>query len=212
MALLARLARPTLWIGPTVGLALDVSNLSRVVFRYNRINCPRMRKKRSAAVFLINEQVTPKMNRFISHSHCTALLKSACPNWEITVFNKIINWFIRSSCIFMRPVEQPYRQLHTFCIFRGSGENCRICPQGGEVAQFVRVTKIIWPIWPEFPEVWQEKLIFSCHTSGNSGQIVCTRHYSLNTIIAFYSVIEWSNFAVSVWSMTCQATMLSHFT
>ena len=25
-------------------------------------------------------------------------------------------------------------------------------------------------------------------------QIVCTRHYSLNTIIAFYSVIEWSNF------------------
>ena len=43
-------------------------------------------------------------------------------------------------------------------------------------------------------------------------QIVCTRHYSLNTIIAFYSVIEWSNFAVSVWSMTCQATTLSHFT
>jgi len=43
-------------------------------------------------------------------------------------------------------------------------------------------------------------------------QIVCTRHYSLNTIIAFYSVIEWSNFAVSVWSMACQATMLSHFT
>ena len=43
-------------------------------------------------------------------------------------------------------------------------------------------------------------------------QIVCTRHYSLNTIIAFYSVIEWSNFAVSVWSMSCQATTLSHFT
>ena len=32
-------------------------------------------------------------------------------------------------------------------------------------------------------------------------QIVCTRHYSLNTVIAFYSVIEWSNFAVSVWLM-----------
>ena len=43
-------------------------------------------------------------------------------------------------------------------------------------------------------------------------QIVCIRHYSLNTIIAFYSVIEWSNFAVSVWSMACQATTLSHFT
>ena len=44
-------------------------------------------------------------------------------------------------------------------------------------------------------------------------QIVCTRHYSLNTIIiAFYSVIEWSNFAVSVWSIACQATTLSHFT
>ena len=43
-------------------------------------------------------------------------------------------------------------------------------------------------------------------------QIVCTRHYSLNTIIAFYSVIESSNFAVSVWSMACQATVLSHFT
>jgi len=42
-------------------------------------------------------------------------------------------------------------------------------------------------------------------------QIVCTRHYSLNTIIAFYSVIEWSNFAVSVWSMACQSTTLSHF-
>jgi len=26
------------------------------------------------------------------------------------------------------------------------------------------------------------------------------------------SVNEWSNFAVSVWSMACQATMLSHFT
>jgi len=37
-------------------------------------------------------------------------------------------------------------------------------------------------------------------------QIVCTRHYSLNTIIAFYSVTEWSNFAVSVWPMACQAT------
>jgi len=35
---------------------------------------------------------------------------------------------------------------------------------------------------------------------------------SLNTTIAFYSVIEWSNFAVSVWSMVCQATTLSHFT
>ena len=43
-------------------------------------------------------------------------------------------------------------------------------------------------------------------------QIVCTRHYSVNTIFAFYSVIEWSNFAVSVWSMACQATTLSHFT
>ena len=43
-------------------------------------------------------------------------------------------------------------------------------------------------------------------------QIVCTRHYSLNTKIAFYSVNEWSNFAVSVWSMACQATTLSHFT
>jgi len=43
-------------------------------------------------------------------------------------------------------------------------------------------------------------------------QIICTRHYSLNTIIAFYSAIEWSNFAVSVWSMACQATTLSHFT
>ena len=43
-------------------------------------------------------------------------------------------------------------------------------------------------------------------------QIVCTRHYSLNTIIAFYSVIEWSNFALSVWSMACQATTLAHFT
>jgi len=42
-------------------------------------------------------------------------------------------------------------------------------------------------------------------------QTVCTRHYSLNTIIAFYSVNEWSNFAVSVWSMACQASMLSHF-
>ena len=43
-------------------------------------------------------------------------------------------------------------------------------------------------------------------------QIVCTRHYCLNTIIAFYSVIEWSNFAVSVRSMACQATTLAHFT
>ena len=43
-------------------------------------------------------------------------------------------------------------------------------------------------------------------------QIVCTRHYSLNTIIAFCSVTEWSNFAVSIWSMACQATTLSHFT
>jgi len=43
-------------------------------------------------------------------------------------------------------------------------------------------------------------------------QIVCIRPYSLNTIIAFYSVNEWSNFAVSVWSMACHATMLSHFT
>ena len=43
-------------------------------------------------------------------------------------------------------------------------------------------------------------------------QIVCTRHYSLNTIIAFYSVNVWSNFAVSLWSMACHATMLSHFT
>jgi len=43
-------------------------------------------------------------------------------------------------------------------------------------------------------------------------QIVCTRRCSLNTIIAFYSVNEWTNFAVSVWSMVCQATMLSHFT
>ena len=31
-------------------------------------------------------------------------------------------------------------------------------------------------------------------------------------IIAFYSVIEWSNFAVSVWSMACRATTLSHVT
>ena len=43
-------------------------------------------------------------------------------------------------------------------------------------------------------------------------QIVCIRHYSLNTIIAFYSVNEWTNFAVSVWSMACQATMPSNFT
>ena len=43
-------------------------------------------------------------------------------------------------------------------------------------------------------------------------QIVFTRHYSLNTINTFYSVNEWSNFAVSVWSRAWQATMLSHFT
>ena len=43
-------------------------------------------------------------------------------------------------------------------------------------------------------------------------QIVCIRHYHLNTIIAFYSVNEWMNFAVSVWLMACHATMLSHFT
>ena len=43
-------------------------------------------------------------------------------------------------------------------------------------------------------------------------QIVCICHYSLNTIIAFYSVNEWSNFAVSVWSMACQVTMPSNFT
>jgi len=43
-------------------------------------------------------------------------------------------------------------------------------------------------------------------------QIVGIRHYSLNTITAFCSVIEWSNFAVSAWSMACQATMLPHFT
>ena len=43
-------------------------------------------------------------------------------------------------------------------------------------------------------------------------QTVCTRHYALNTIIAFYSVNEWSNFAVSVRSMACQATTLSHYT
>jgi len=43
-------------------------------------------------------------------------------------------------------------------------------------------------------------------------QIVCIRPYSLNTIIAFYSVNEWANFAVSVWLMACHATMLSHFT
>jgi len=30
-------------------------------------------------------------------------------------------------------------------------------------------------------------------------QIVCIRPYSLNTIIAFYFVNEWLNFAVSVW-------------
>jgi len=30
------------------------------------------------------------------------------------------------------------------------------------------------------------------------------------TINAFYTVNEWSNFAVSNWSMACQATLLSH--
>jgi len=43
-------------------------------------------------------------------------------------------------------------------------------------------------------------------------QIVCIRPYSLNTIIAFYSVNEWTNFAGSVWLMACHATTLSHFT
>ena len=43
-------------------------------------------------------------------------------------------------------------------------------------------------------------------------QIVCIRRCSLNTMIAFYSVNEWSNFAVSVWSMAWQATMLLYFT
>jgi len=43
-------------------------------------------------------------------------------------------------------------------------------------------------------------------------QIVCIRHYFLNTIIAFYSVNEWLNFAVSVWSMAWQATVTSNFT
>jgi len=42
--------------------------------------------------------------------------------------------------------------------------------------------------------------------------LYCIRPYSLNTMIAFYSVNEWSNFAVSVWFMACHATMLSHFT
>jgi len=42
-------------------------------------------------------------------------------------------------------------------------------------------------------------------------QIVCIRPYSLNTIIAVYSVNEWSNFAISVWLMACHAAMLSHF-
>ena len=37
-------------------------------------------------------------------------------------------------------------------------------------------------------------------------QIVCIRPCSLNTIIAFYSVNEWSNFAVSVWLLACHDT------
>ena len=37
-------------------------------------------------------------------------------------------------------------------------------------------------------------------------QIVCTRHYSLNIIIAFSSVNEWSNLPVSVWLMACHDT------
>jgi len=37
-------------------------------------------------------------------------------------------------------------------------------------------------------------------------QIVCICPYSLNAIIAFYSVNERSNFAVSVWLMACHAT------
>jgi len=43
-------------------------------------------------------------------------------------------------------------------------------------------------------------------------QIVCTRHYSLNNIIAFYFVNECSNNAVSVWLMACHVTKHSHFT
>jgi len=43
-------------------------------------------------------------------------------------------------------------------------------------------------------------------------QIVCTRHYSLNTTIAFYSVNEWSDFALSFWLTACHVTMHSHFT
>ena len=42
--------------------------------------------------------------------------------------------------------------------------------------------------------------------------IVRIRSYTFNTIIAFYSVNEWSNVAVSVWSMACQTTTPSHFT
>jgi len=45
-----------------------------------------------------------------------------------------------------------------------------------------------------------------------SPRAATARHYSLNTTIAFYSMNEWSNFAVSVWSRTWQATMLSQFT
>jgi len=37
-------------------------------------------------------------------------------------------------------------------------------------------------------------------------QIVCIRPYSLNTLIAFYSVNKWSNFAVSIWLMACHTT------
>ena len=43
-------------------------------------------------------------------------------------------------------------------------------------------------------------------------QIVCIRRYSLNTTIEFYSVNEWSNFAVSVWLIACHVTMHSTFT
>ena len=43
-------------------------------------------------------------------------------------------------------------------------------------------------------------------------QIVCTRHYSLNTIIAFTLRMSDQTLQWSVWSMAWQATMLSHFT
>ena len=42
-------------------------------------------------------------------------------------------------------------------------------------------------------------------------QIVCIRPYSLNNITAFYSVNEWSNFAVFVWLMACRATCHNAF-